>query len=398
MNKYLIIVQASSVSWSGGSDLCMNKMDDRPIVYWTIHALIARFGGSAQEIWLIAPSFDQGGLDFLADAFSSYKVKIYYGNDDSPLLRMVEASKVLSDSDLIVRVNGLNFCVDTEALEKNINLAAETQVDCVRFPDDFPALFSGDIYRVGALRQMAFNKNLLVEPKYHIHPKYFLAKNSSFSTIVGMPNVRKYTDEFLKSIRQKCKDSLHAKRIDVDSTRSISSGDTISFHYHLALDYINANMTVIDLACGSGFGSYLLGSKAKNVVGVDNDPDVIRNTKNKSNVIFKEADALNMPLELHGADAVIAFEIIEHINPDELMRSIKSSLRPGGLLILSTPQNSMGHIPTTPDHEIEFSLDDLKEIVSRYFSIKTVIGIKQGTIFFDADPIGANTFLVAVNK
>ena len=158
------------------------------------------------------------------------------------------------------------------------------------------------------------------------------------------------------------------------------------------------HMDVIDLACGSGFGAYLLGSKAKKVVGIDNDSNVIQHAKNRANIIFKEADALNMPVELRGVDAVIAFEIIEHLNPDELMKSIKLVLKPGGLLILSTPQNSMGHIPTTPDHEIEFSLNGLKEIVSRHFNIKTVIGIKQGTIFFDADPIGANTFMVAVNE
>jgi SAM-dependent methyltransferase len=398
MKNFSIVIQASSISWSGGSDLCMNEMNGKPILYWTIQSLVSKFGSSAKEIWLVAPSFDEGGLDFIAHEFSKHNIRIYYGNDDSPLLRMVEASKALNDSDLIVRVHGLNFCVDTEALENNIDLAVETKVDCVRFPDDFPALFSGDVYRVSALRQMTLSKDLIVESKYHVHPKYFLGKNAAFSAMVSIPNMQKYTDEFLKSTRQKCKDSLHAKRIDVDSTRSISSGDTISFHYRLALDYIDEDMDVIDLACGSGFGAYLLGSKAKKVVGIDNDSNVIQHAKNRANIIFKEADALNMPVELRGVDAVIAFEIIEHLNPDELMKSIKLVLKPGGLLILSTPQNSMGHIPTTPDHEIEFSLNGLKEIVSRHFNIKTVIGIKQGTIFFDADPIGANTFMVAVNE
>ena len=36
MNKINFIVQASSRSWSGGKDLCMNLVDGFPVIYWTL--------------------------------------------------------------------------------------------------------------------------------------------------------------------------------------------------------------------------------------------------------------------------------------------------------------------------------------------------------------------------
>ena len=54
----------------------------------------------------------------------------------------------------------------------------DENIDCIKFPDNFPALFTSDVYRVGALRKTANIEYL--ESKWHIHPKYFMEfdKNS----------------------------------------------------------------------------------------------------------------------------------------------------------------------------------------------------------------------------
>ena len=44
-------------------------------------------------------------------------------------------------------------------------------------------------------------------------------------------------------------------------------------------------------------------------------------------------------------------------------------------------------------HEKEFSREEVLEAVQRYFKIERFIGIKQGTIFQDGDPIGSNSFV-----
>ena len=53
-----------------------------------------------------------------------------------------------------------------------------------------------------------------------------------------------------------------------------------------------------------------------------------------------------------------------------------------------------GHIPVNPWHIQEYSLEDLQKMVSKYFVVDKVIGLKQGTIYLDNDPVGTNTLLI----
>ena len=80
-----------------------------------------------------------------------------------------------------------------------------------------------------------------------------------------------------------------------------------------------------------------------------------------------------------------------------MLREMSRILKPDGKLILSTPQNSHGHIPIHPHHHIEHSLESLLELTEKYFVTEQVIGFKAGTIYFEDDPIGTNTMLV-LNK
>jgi len=190
---------------------------------------------------------------------------------------------------------------------------------------------------------------------------------------------------------------MHEKRIEVDGSKAIKSGDTITFHYELAKKYIKSHNVVLDMACGAGFGSQILASASKKVVGIDLDSDVIsvaKTTFATDSVEFMQCDALNLPF-MNVFDVVVAFEIIEHISPNDFLKEVHKALKPNGLLCLSTPQNSLGRIPATSDHIREYSLSDLLAIVQKYFDLEKVIGIKQGCIYFDGDSVGSNTFLVA---
>jgi len=55
-------------------------------------------------------------------------------------------------------------------------------------------------------------------------------------------------------------------------------------------------------------------------------------------------------------------------------------LKPCGLFICSTPQNSQGKIPIQPAHEKEYSLSEFKDILSRYFIVEKVYGLRGGYI------------------
>jgi len=216
--------------------------------------------------------------------------------------------------------------------------------------------------------------------------------------MVSEPNMSKYSDGYLMSIRERYKNTMHAKRIEVDISKAIKTGDTIQFHYELGSTYIKGSGLVLDLACGSGFGAKILSAVAERVIGVDNDQKMIDQANNSSRtngIEFLAADVLDLPCDTDSVDSVVAFEIIEHVAPAALLREISRVLKPGGVICISTPQNSLGHVPSTSDHLREFSLDEIRAIVGEFFKIEKIIGIKQGSIFFSDDPIGSSTFIVA---
>lgn len=383
-----VVVQASSRSWSGGADLCMNLMGEFPVIRHTVE----RLRSSYDRIIIAAPEFDRGGLDFLNDPGND--LHIHYGQDESPLQRMVIATGGLREDDYILRLNALNFCVDLDAADEMYSLAESERLDMVRFPESFPALFSSDIYRISALRHLL---KLNPEPRYHVHPKYYITGQNGFSSAVYTPPPERYTDELLGSVRNACRSSIYQSRIEVDLSKSVRSGDSISHHYEMVIPYLDRSFHVLDLACGSGFGAGLLSGSVRKVTGIDIDGeqlDQFIRDDNRNNIELVEADCLCTGFPDAEFDCITAFEIIEHVDPDALLTEILRLLKPGGLCFISTPQNLLGHIPSTPDHLREFSLSGLLAVVSGYLEIEKVTGIKQGTIYFENDPVGSNTFLI----
>jgi hypothetical protein len=73
LTKFSIIVQASSKSWGGGSDLCMNELNGKPVIWHTINRLKSKF--NSNKIIIAAPEFDAGGFDSLLEE----QVSAYYG-------------------------------------------------------------------------------------------------------------------------------------------------------------------------------------------------------------------------------------------------------------------------------------------------------------------------------
>ena len=396
INKYIFLVQASSTSWSGGPDDCLNNLHGKTILQHTVDKVLADLYDYVKKLVIIAPEFDKGGLDIFVEQHPLLSVS--YGFDESPLMRMVTATHDLTDEDIFCRINALNFCFDSSAAVNNLQTAEIKSIDCIKFPDDFPALFTSDIYKVGALRRIAATENLNL--KYHIHPKYYMETTDGFTLNTYKPNMDLYSDSFLMSIRSKCIESTNAKRIPIVESKVVQSGCTITHHYQIALDYIQSDMKVLDLACGNGFGTRILAGKASEVYGLDNDNEIILKAQNDEGRIpnsrFILGDVLNIPFEGESFDCVVAFEILEHVDPDTLLEEITRILKKDALAIISTPQNSLGHIPLTPAHIQEFSGATLREIISKYLSIVDFIGIKQGAISIkgQGEEIGSNSFVI----
>jgi 2-polyprenyl-6-hydroxyphenyl methylase/3-demethylubiquinone-9 3-methyltransferase len=98
--------------------------------------------------------------------------------------------------------------------------------------------------------------------------------------------------------------------------------------------------SVLDLGCGNGAFGALLAREGYEVTGLDPSASGIEIARARGGGSFMQYD-LNEPLPARHAgryDAVVALEVIEHLLlPRRLMERALAALRPGGLLVLSTP-------------------------------------------------------------
>jgi glutamate-1-semialdehyde 2,1-aminomutase len=388
-----ILVQASSRSWAGGEDYCLREFDGLPAVAHTIAAARQRFPET--PIRIIAPEFDRGGrLDGVARAATG-DVQALYGYDHSPLDRMLMATSELSEDDLVLRADGLHFAADFDLAVTMLRRARERGLDGIKTPDDFPPPLSVDVLRVGALRRARAMLNDEEGP-FLVHPKFLLSSHPEFR-FEWQEDLPEYSEHHLSMVRRKTTIMIGGvDRLDVGGRGRIATGDQLSYHYELALRHLAADDRVLDVACGDGFGARVIAGVCAQVVGVDIDELSIAAARARAGDrdSYVVADATRMPFDGGAFDAVVSFETIEHVPARSFLEEVHRVLAPGGLLLLSTPQSRLGRIPFTPAHEHEFSLEELTDIVGERFEILQRIGLKAGTIWFEGDPVGTNSFFV----
>ena len=139
---------------------------------------------------------------------------------------------------------------------------------------------------------------------------------------------------------------------------------------YIATQNITSNKIVVDIACGSGYGTSLLAKKAKKVYGVDIDKKTIQYaTKNygADNIEFLVGDGEKIPIDDGMADIVVTFETIEHIkNYKKFIKEIKRILKPDGLMIISTP-NDLEFAEGNHYHLHEFKYNELIKLIKKDF-------------------------------
>ena len=138
---------------------------------------------------------------------------------------------------------------------------------------------------------------------------------------------------------------------------------------------------VVDLACGEGYGSAVLGRTAASVIGVDANPEAHEHARLKyttANVTFER----NM-LELWrgDADCVVFLQTIEHVqDPDAILESIREQIGPHGVAYVSTP-NVLTLAPEgaersgNPWHVREYRPEEYAALCARHFGRVDMLGL-----------------------
>jgi ubiquinone/menaquinone biosynthesis C-methylase UbiE/allophanate hydrolase subunit 1 len=143
-----------------------------------------------------------------------------------------------------------------------------------------------------------------------------------------------------------------------------------------------ANKCVLDVACGTGYGTNLLSKVAANVNGIDISNDSISYAKKKyrsKKLQYSQGDVCQLPFEDASFDVITSFETIEHIDQyqqDLAMKEFQRLLKPEGILIISTPNLDSDLYKDVENefHVKEFHFAEFKEFIGVYFSHSEIIG------------------------
>lgn len=182
------------------------------------------------------------------------------------------------------------------------------------------------------------------------------------------------TDGFNK-IRRKFKYNL-----DYTGERVVPTemhGDPRTWIQHLSRYVFALNHVVrcetLDMACGTGYGSAILSSLAKNLVGLDISKQAVLWAK-KNNTFYCPATFIVRDIEKQTVskmfDSIVCFETIEHLkNPQVFLQKMSTyNIKKNGKLIFSVPLED----PPNRFHKHRFNWDLIEKLITRVLGNETI--------------------------
>ena len=158
-------------------------------------------------------------------------------------------------------------------------------------------------------------------------------------------------------------------------------------------------LEVVDLACGEGYGSEVLARSAASVVGIDANPEAHEHARlryTRPNLRFERALIQGFTPAGGACDAVVFLQTIEHVEePGPLLAHLRSLLRPGGVVYISTP-NVLTLAPkgaersSNPWHVREYRAEELAGLLAAHFERVELYGL------FHAGKLRAHELLLRV--
>jgi SAM-dependent methyltransferase len=147
-----------------------------------------------------------------------------------------------------------------------------------------------------------------------------------------------------------------------------------------------AGRDVVDMACGEGYGVEVLARRARQVTGVDANPDAheharLKYTRPGVRFVRDLVESYAEP-----CDAVVFLQTIEHVaDPEEVLSHFRDMLRPGGAAYVSTP-NLLTLAPPgadksdNPFHLKEYRAEEFRRLCESVFGQVELLGLYHARV------------------
>lgn len=105
------------------------------------------------------------------------------------------------------------------------------------------------------------------------------------------------------------------------------------------LEAVGTGNRVLDVGCSSGYLARPLAERGNTIVGLELDPEAARAAEEFCElVLVGDVETMDLPFEPGSFDVVLGGDVIEHLrDPAATLTRLRPLLRPGGRVVLSTP-------------------------------------------------------------
>jgi len=150
--------------------------------------------------------------------------------------------------------------------------------------------------------------------------------------------------------------------------------DLEHMHRYMHAARVVRGKSVLDIASGEGYGSAILARSAARVIGVDISAEAVAHAAQfykADNLEYFVGSCAEIPLGDSSVDVVVSFETLEHHDQhEEMFLEIRRILKPGGVLIISSPDKDNYTIKparTNEYHVKELFSNEFKALVAKHF-------------------------------
>lgn len=141
--------------------------------------------------------------------------------------------------------------------------------------------------------------------------------------------------------------------------------------YHHAARIVEGD--ILEIGTGVGYGVEVIAPKTTRYISIDKELPC--DALQFDNVEYYEMEVPPIGFENCSFDAVVSFQVIEHIEQDiEFVREVARVLRPEGKFIVTTPNAPMS-LTRNPWHIREYNADELRNLLECYFSNVEAYGV-----------------------